>query len=450
MCGIVGLIAERKQGFFKQDMDVFGDLLLANQLRGMHGTGMFRVDKDSDYVDWLKIGDHASRFKNLKEYFPFIEQAYKEGQVIIGHNRYATTGSIDTNSAHPFTHKNITLVHNGRIYNTNEKKNGVSVDSESFTIDLANSEDDFKSVISDIKGAAALVWYNKKTKLLHMYRNEERPLSLFKTPFGWVLASEMDMGTWILGRTKTTVTEKRSLIPGTLYTVDLKDDQRKLTEEKLERKSTTVYYGSASQPYYGFQQSRIITPSVTSKVRVGDVILFSYTNSSFITLNDLEYTHEGILEDDDDNAISARVFFKSKTKLSEEFKDAPFLRGTVVSVINKGGGDFSYQVKARSVAIAEVLETPNAQNDDVFSTDVKLKCGTRILGENLKKYINMGCTSCRASLDIKNASEYVFSNANAGLICDTCVHEIANSGAAYGFDGISSFNGRLFPIGVAE
>lgn len=187
MCGIVGLIAKNSAGFTHPDADMFTDMLLMNQVRGLDGTGCFGVYQNKQaYL--TKQGTNASNFVELAEYDKFKGKIARSFNMVFGHNRKATVGSISSANSHPFLEDNIVLIHNGYIGNANLFDQKAPVDSQALARGL--NKRPAKDVLEDIVGAYALVWYDKRDKILRIARNNDRPLWLAETERLWMVASE--------------------------------------------------------------------------------------------------------------------------------------------------------------------------------------------------------------------------------------------------------------------
>lgn len=183
MCGIVGFITtETKVGeidrarFLKQ-------ALIIDTLRGDDSTGVFGVGHEPFYEDgsayYCKQVGTGSEFVESKSYW---EQMYDVSpyRSVVGHNRAATVGSVDTASAHPFQVGAITMVHNGTLTNANvlpspmSSLDGVTVDSHAIAhnLNLHSVED----VVENLYGAFALVWHDARDDSMNVVRNSKRPL----------------------------------------------------------------------------------------------------------------------------------------------------------------------------------------------------------------------------------------------------------------------------------
>ena len=175
MCGIIGYISLRDETA-KIDKERFlHDALIIDSFRGMDSTGLITVCED------FKVSTH----KEVLPGYYFIDteemQAMPRGWAAIGHNRAATKGAVNVKNAHPFTYGPVSLVHNGTLNNLginlpNACKK-VDVDSYNIARALGNvAVEDAHKVLSDIRGAYALVWTDTRDKSVNIAKNGQRPL----------------------------------------------------------------------------------------------------------------------------------------------------------------------------------------------------------------------------------------------------------------------------------
>jgi hypothetical protein len=186
MCGIVGMISKGTNGFQRDEQDAFNDLLIMDQIRGPDGTGVFGIHKNRQ-ASMVKVGTNASNLVPLQVYNKFNEKIFNSFWAVFGHNRKATQGKISTRNSHPFITENIVLIHNGTLYN-HKTLAETEVDSEAIAHVL--EKDDPIKALQKVYGAYALVWYDKRDKLIHIARNEERPLFIGEGATAWVFSSE--------------------------------------------------------------------------------------------------------------------------------------------------------------------------------------------------------------------------------------------------------------------
>lgn len=198
MCGLVAIFSKQKTfGFNFKDKGIFQQMLIADMFRGMDSTGVFGV-KANGNLDMLKDASASPFFLGKKDAATkFFDNIINQYHVVVGHNRKATMGVIQSENAHPFIEGNICLVHNGTL--TNHKKlANTTVDSHAICTHI--DSDGYKNTLKNIEGAYALIWYNAEEKMMYFCRNAERPLYLVETTDRIFLASEDKMLDWILDR----------------------------------------------------------------------------------------------------------------------------------------------------------------------------------------------------------------------------------------------------------
>lgn len=218
MCGIVGLITKKLGGFYHTDLQRFQALLINDTQRGEDSTGAFVVNKDGGARS-IKIASNPFNLFACKEWDTFRSTAIQTGRILVGHNRKATQGAINSENAHPFSEGKIVLVHNGTLRNHAKFGTGKTVDSHA--IACAFNEGSHEEILSQIEGAFAFVWYNLETEKLYMIRNAERPLWLVTAGDTLAFASEAWMAAGQFVRENETVTNISPLPEGVLYEFSL-------------------------------------------------------------------------------------------------------------------------------------------------------------------------------------------------------------------------------------
>lgn len=178
MCGLVGIIGPSNN---KETRDMFKYMLFFDTLRGWDSTGVFTVSDKTDSVSIFKKAMpapdfiHMPQMKDMLTYRATYSPTYS---AMIGHNRAATVGVVNSVNAHPFEHGDITLVHNGTLRNEKELKSYMDhdVDSEMLCDDF--SREGWKSTIEMTQGAYALIWNDSSDNTINVLRNSERTLYL--------------------------------------------------------------------------------------------------------------------------------------------------------------------------------------------------------------------------------------------------------------------------------
>lgn len=235
MCGLIAVISKTKNGFSKNQVDMFSQMLHADEVRGMDGTGIFYNNiKNEPKVTVLKAPYRSSFFVGLPEYQAAKETMFKESNFAVGHNRAATKGKVDASCTHPFRENHIVLVHNGTLYSHKELHADYEVDSRAICHSIATIG--AHETIEKLDGAFALIWWDTKEKTLNFCRNAMRPLFLIETSSSFLLVSELDLGMWILGRNNEKCVRSMEVTTKVLYKFNL-EDMTKYTEEPLNFKA---------------------------------------------------------------------------------------------------------------------------------------------------------------------------------------------------------------------
>ncbi len=234
------------------------DLLVIDSLRGNHSVGLASVNNQGV----VRLAKHAMlpqvflSQKDVQDLFLGINR------VMIGHNRFATQGAINSDNAHPYAFEHIVGAHNGTLRNQK-----LLPDHDKFEVDsqvLLNAIDKqgTDKVDDKISGAFALTWYDKRDNTLHMWRNTERPLFYCFTEDRKVMfwASEEAMLNLALSRKQIKFTKPVALPVNKeyIFSIDLGFNKEMEEPVVLDRKSYTapVYtgnygnYGRYSQGYY--------------------------------------------------------------------------------------------------------------------------------------------------------------------------------------------------------
>ena len=206
-------------------------MLISDMFRGMDSTGVYAVNKFGNLKS-IKDASPASMFINKKEANSFFNNFISDYHMVVGHNRKATMGGIESATAHPFIEGNICLVHNGTLQNHYKLANR-TIDSNAIAAHI--NENGYKSLLKQIEGAYALIWYNAEEKTVYFTRNAERPLHLVETKEKIYLASESKMLDWILDRNDINKIEIQNVPTDKVFKFNL--ETRKLEAESKPKKA---------------------------------------------------------------------------------------------------------------------------------------------------------------------------------------------------------------------
>jgi predicted glutamine amidotransferase len=180
LCGLVGIAGKLEH----KDEKTLQRMLLFDYFRGPDSTGLASIKKNGD----VKIAKLPSHPIDL-----FDSTKYKEAssgytsQCLIGHNRSATRGKVNSSNAHPFQYDHIVGAHNGTLDRASwtrlEDAAGERTEVDSQAIFLAISKIGIEETVklmeegkTPTEGAWALTWVNLQENTLNFLKNKHRPL----------------------------------------------------------------------------------------------------------------------------------------------------------------------------------------------------------------------------------------------------------------------------------
>lgn len=254
MCGIVGFINGGKYGFDAKGADVMETMLFLDTQRGWDSTGTFGVQKNGNMY-MAKDAVHGADFISTKEFKDIRNKMIASGQFWVGHNRWATRGEIVDKNAHPFVvEDNIILVQNGTMRGDHKKHKNVEVDTEAIA-HVIHETGDIEEALNKIDASYALVWYNVKSKTLHMIRNNERPLFTAKTKDSnsVLFASEENMILYAAYKHELKLAAKPTILPAyMLHSYTLEDGGGYKFDENIVRiRPKEVVLPNGNFPHFG-------------------------------------------------------------------------------------------------------------------------------------------------------------------------------------------------------
>lgn len=456
MCGIYGILDTSGNGFTHPDLDLFSQMAVVTQLRGLHNSGVFAVDKSVPTAP-AKIIKTIGTSQNLvyeRGFDKWWEFAYQKAGVIIGHGRHATVGKITKTNAHPFNHEHITMVHNGTIRSGLDKEHEADVDSHQLCKQMA--ADGIEEALKKAFGAFAVVVHDENDGVIKIVRNSERPLHYVETYNKIYIMSEGSALEYLYKRSTLMISgHVKEFTVDKVFIFDVKD--KVLRQEGDVTKKT---YPVVSYPSY--TPSRHVsnvgnTPhlsgnSDTPKLEYenGDDIKFQVVKILDPLPNDKNYTYMGLDED------SRTVFFKTDSKqenLVNKWFTAPCAsarlvpqnklwiyqvryreikedvevdlpsKDSVVCVACGGTGLNSRGGKCHPCNGTGYLKSPQNEEEDLLLThdgDVVEKSAWRALCQK------SSCEICKNAVDIADNEEtLVFESQGSVLkmICKHCLKE---------------------------
>lgn len=245
MCGLVSIITKKNNGFSKDQVDAFDNLLFIDALRGMDSTGVIAVDRAGN-MDLAKEATPSFYFRQDEEYKKLLHTSFSRGRALVGHNRAATKGQVTDANAHPFVvDDRITLCHNGTLWGdfTKLTKAKVEVDSHAIAHKIHEHDDNVEAALQEVSGAYALIWHDFKHNTLNFVRNNQRPLNWIETEDGWIWASEANMIDWIMSRYNfKALTDVQQLDAGVLVTYDFSKETWKVDHKEIELEAPKPAY----------------------------------------------------------------------------------------------------------------------------------------------------------------------------------------------------------------
>lgn len=169
ICGLVGAAGDL---MYKHEK-FFRIALILDTVRGIDSTGA-AIIKPNGQLNLAKKLGHAYELLDSQKFNTGIQGL---NRVLIGHNRWATQGGVNTANAHPYEFDTLVGAHNGTLknkWNFGQDHNRHPVDSYCLYSHL--NEHGAEETIPLMEGAWALTWYSFKDKTINMIRNQERPL----------------------------------------------------------------------------------------------------------------------------------------------------------------------------------------------------------------------------------------------------------------------------------
>lgn len=168
-------------------------MLELDTVRGPHSTGVMFLPcyEKNEHEVLKKLGTPWEMFQ-YNQWKPLFNAA---NNILMGHNRWATTGAINSINAHPFEVGNLVGAHNGTLANQALLDDHLKFNVDSENIYHHMNKNGVSDTVSKLDGAYALSWFNKEEGTINFIRNKERTLFWTRTDDGLTLfwASEQWM-----------------------------------------------------------------------------------------------------------------------------------------------------------------------------------------------------------------------------------------------------------------
>jgi len=227
---------------WKAEEEAFKLLLQLDTIRGPHSTGVLSVSTNNkEDLTWLKSVGTPWELFELDDWQKLIGP--RSHRVLLGHNRWATSGKVTNENAHPFEHGTFTGVHNGTLRAQHRLKDHKDHEVDSSNIYYNMAHEGVEDTLKKLEGPFALVWYDSAEGKLQMVRNSERPLWICKTTDGdtYFWASEPWMMRVALNKHGIKHGDPVELEPGKLVSFDVPFGFGKKGEFKPSIKDVEFY-----------------------------------------------------------------------------------------------------------------------------------------------------------------------------------------------------------------
>ena len=257
MCGQFGFVNVCDTQMRKSDLkDWFRQALIVDSLRGTHSTGVATLDNKLDTWQFIKEAMPGWNFVDWQPAKDVINKA-TQSSVMIGHNRLATTGKINTHTAHPYKYGDIIGFHNGTLHRS-ELPQWSQFEVDSMALINAIHEVGPREAFEKTRGAFATIWLDLANDTLNFIRNSERSLCFAWANHGQTLlfASEAGMLEWLAERNDIGLDDRvYSFAEGFHYQIDLNNVKAGLTKTEYNLQPVGTAFGFMGYASSGYNPS---------------------------------------------------------------------------------------------------------------------------------------------------------------------------------------------------
>jgi asparagine synthetase B (glutamine-hydrolysing) len=178
MCGLFGMAGA---GIHKDDLDILDELMLVSSTRGTHGTGLASGAGSLKPTVARTAGDvYYWKYEHQKEGNQRLLSPVNT--YFIGHTRWRSMGSFGMPGVQPYALNRVVGTHNGSIFSIADKfeEEKFPSDSAKFLSDLNDAGENiipYLAKFDPVEDSYALVWYDRKKKVMHAATNGKRSLA---------------------------------------------------------------------------------------------------------------------------------------------------------------------------------------------------------------------------------------------------------------------------------
>lgn len=428
ICGLVGVAGEinaKEEGVFKR-------LLELDTIRGPHSTGIYGVDARGEDLLVKKVGTPW----DLMEYKAYDDVFRKRLTVLMGHNRWATKGKVNSTNAHPFEHDHIVGAHNGTLRNQT-----LLIDHKEFEVDSDNifysiSKEGVDETVKNLSGAFALTWWDKEQETMNFVRNSERPLWVCISENGKTIfwASEP----WMLEVTLRLANIKhRALFEpavGMLYSypIQVVYQPKELDPPTIRQLELYTYFVPKTQGHHVtnrggnshknvFDKAKEVTVTEKKTQGISAADLMSQGKVEFFVSSEAETATgqryiKGVPTQDDCD-VEVRIYAEHDTKLwTRLIESSTYFNGVVRSFASVSGTpSLSYVVLD-----PRTIEESSTPIDADMDEEMAVIYGGKVVNEvDFDEAVLGGCCNCKQIVFIEDSEDIVWLDAQ-NYVCQDC------------------------------